>query len=76
MEKSNLDGSDGFCITITIKEKMNLQCQDVKWKLFFLDSRINVLKYRDLLNTQKLCFRQIAGRNFILQQDNAPIHTA
>lgn len=45
-------------------------------EVVFLDGRINALKYRDLLNTQKLCFQKIAGRNFIFQQDNAPIHTA
>jgi transposase len=45
-------------------------------RVVFLDGRINAMKYKDLLNTQKSCFRKIAGRNFIFQQDIAPIHLA
>lgn len=43
---------------------------------FFLDGRINALKYINLLIILKSCFRQIAERYFIFQQDNTLIHTA
>lgn len=47
-----------------------------KSDVVFCDHKMNAEKYRDLLSEHLRAANRWAGRNYIFQQDNAPIHKA
>ena len=48
---------------------------NVRTEIVFLDGNVNSEKYQELLQTNLLSVaRQIGGRNWMFQQDNAPCH--